>query len=243
MTVFKEENFALPTKDGKTIYGILTRATTPTDKVIIIAHGLTGHICEYIHMMAKDFFAQNGYDVVRLSFYSAEDDARNLEETTVQIQADDMNVVCDHYRTSYKELYCTGHSYGGTTLLLANPKAQAFSFWDASFYPLAMHWKDRTQLEGTEYYTTGWGTTALICKAMYDEAFTLDTKAFAKKIVTPSHIALAGNNVENKQRTALYDELSCEKSLDDIEGADHCFTVGNTIDELLNKTLAWFEEH
>jgi len=243
MTILKEEDFSLPTKDGKVIYGIITYATNPTDKIVILAHGLTGHIRAYIHMQARKFFAQNGYNVVRFSFYEAKDDARKLKDTTLKIHAEDLNIVCDHFRKSYKNLYCAGHSYGGTTLLLANPKANAFSFWDATFYPISMHWDHRKKLEGTPYYTLEYGITVLIGSEMYNEAYTLDTKLLANKIETPSHIILAGDNNENIPREGLYNTLTCEKSLDDIDGADHEFTVKNTLNDLLTKTLDWFNKY
>ncbi len=238
-----EENFTLPIANGKMIYGILSRAENSNGKVIVQAHGLTGEMFEHMQIEAKEFFTSKGYDVIRFNFYGMEEDARILEETTVQIHANDLNTVCDHFRPNYKKLYCIGHSYGGTTLLLANPEAQAFSFWDATFFPLSMHWEDRKKLEGTPYYTCGWGTTFLINESMYDEVYTLDTKSLAKKITIPSHIVLAGNSNENKPRTALYDTLACEKELIDIEGAGHRFLEGDTLNTLLNSTLAWFDHH
>lgn len=246
MSLLQEEHFTLPTSDGKTIYGILTRSPKPMNKVIILAHGLTGSMHEHIHIKAREFFANHGYDVVRFDFYGAAKDARVLHETTLQDHAADINTVCDHFRPSYKKLFCAGHSYGGLSLLIANPEATAFSFWDSTFIPFDLHWKNRTKLEGTPYYKAEWGVAILIGEAMYEEArsLTRDTvHNYTHKIKAPSQVVLAGDNIENEPREELYTTLICEKSLEDIEGADHRFLTNNTLDTLLTKTLAWFDAH
>lgn len=243
-----QQDFTLPTPDGKTIYGIWDRANESlSDKVVVIAHGLTGWACEHQHMFARRYLTQRGYDVVRFNFYAGADDARKLRDITVQIQADDLNLVCDHFRPQYKKLFVIGHSYGGLTLLFANPVATALSFWDASFTPYESFWKDTaSRLSGTPYYIHGWGSYHLIGEAMIEEAKNLseaDSIALARRIAMPSQVILAGLCSENLVRTALYDSLVCEKEMQDIEGADHTFSRDDTVQVLLEKTESWFARH
>ena len=242
-----EEAFALPTPDGKKIYGLLNRAEKPSGKVVILSHGLTGHPREYLHIIARDFFTARGYDVVRFAYYSEPSDARKLQECTVLTHADDLNIVCDHFRTLYKKIYVAGHSYGGLTMFYANPDADALGFWDASFHTYESFWKTTAiKLEGTPYFIKGWGDYSLMNPAMieFDKKMSGDAiVAVAQKINTPSLVVLAGLLDQNPVRTIIYDSLTCEKKLVDIKEADHCFTNGQTVYDLLKETIDWFDQH
>ncbi len=245
MLPMQEKEFQLPTPDGKVIYGVLTKSPMDTNKVLVLAHGLCGHIAEHMHMEAKRFFSNNGYDVVRFGFYASPEDARKLEETTLSIHAADLNLVCDHFRPLYQKMFVAGHSYGGLALLIANPQATAFSFWDASFTPYKGFWqKEAKKLSGTSYYTLGWGALTLIGEAMYEEGRQMDALAdgYARKVTVPSLVVLAGDNSENPERTVLYEALRCSKMLEDIDRADHNFTKNDTLAIMFRKVLAWFEQ-
>jgi dienelactone hydrolase len=245
MLPLQEKEFALTTPDNKKIYGVLTQSPIDTRKLMILSHGLTGHMGEHMHMEAKRFFSNNGYDVVRFNYYGPEDDARKLEETTLALHAQDLNHVCDHFRANYDKLFIAGHSYGGLTLVIANPQATALSFWDSSFTPFkGFVEREAKKLEGTPYYTIGWGKSVLISAAMYEEAREMDSKAdaLAKLIPTPSQVILAGDNSENPVRMALYEALTCPSQFEDIDRADHCFTHGDTLSLLFKHTLSWFEQ-
>ncbi|MFA6280704.1 MAG: alpha/beta fold hydrolase [Bdellovibrionales bacterium] len=242
-----EEPFSLAAVDGKKIYGLLNRSRTPSKKVIVLAHGFTGHPREYLHVIARNFFAAKGYDVVRFSFYSQESDARKLVECTIQTHADDLAFICDHFRPLYDKLYVAGHSYGGKAMIHANTQAAALGFWDSSFLTYETFWKaNATKLEGTPYYTAGWGCDNLINPAMIEmdkNTSESDLIALAQKITTPSLVITAENEGEPTTRTILYDALICPKSYVEIKGADHCFTNGDTVYDMLERTLEWFNQH
>ncbi|MGE4351796.1 MAG: alpha/beta hydrolase [Bdellovibrionales bacterium] len=245
---FSEEPFAIPTPDGKKIYGILNKSKSPNGKTILISHGLTGHSGEYLHVTARNLFTQCGYDVVRFNYYDAPPDARKLEECTIQTHADDLNLVGAHVRKTSTNLYVVGHSYGGLTLIHANPEVKALAFWDSSFFPYKVFWKDEApQLGGTTFYhICGWGCHNLINPAMIDFDRNMEESgiiALAKKIQTPSLVALAEKSQENPVRTIIYDTLTCPKKLVDIAGANHIFSNGHTAYDLLQETIDWFDAH
>ncbi len=239
-----EEDFSIPTPDGKKIYGLVTRAADQTDRVVILSHGLTGSPLEYLHMAAAVFFATAGYDVVRFFYYAHPPDARKLQDCTLALHATDLNLVCEHFRPQYKNLFVAGHSFGGLTALLARPRAAAFSFWDASFVPFEATWeKGAARLEGTPYYTRSWGYACLVSAAMYEEVKALtreNSVALARRIETPSQVVLAGHNGAKALRALLYESLVCRKDLVEIEGADHTFTRGASAERLLREALTWF---
>lgn len=244
LSLERESNFSLTAGDGAVISGTLNRAgDAPAAKLVILSHGLTGHPNEYIHLMARDYFNDRGYDVVRFGYYGYGPGARNLKDCTLKIHASDLNAVVGEFSSSYKKIFVAGHSYGGLTILFANPKANAVSFWDSSFVP--SFWKtEGIYIPEMDCYKIGWGTDKLVGKAMVEEAAALreeDSIAMAQALSSPGQVLLAGDNDENTKRTLLFESLKGPKDFYDVPHADHCFNKGKTVYDLLEKTHCWFE--
>lgn len=241
-----EEPFALPTHDGKVIYGFLNRAQeNPLRRVIVMSHGMMGDPFEHQFMTARRFFNAQGYDVVRFAYYAPSKDARKFVDCTLSLHAMDLKVVCDNFRNLYDKIYLIGHSFGGLVMLRANPCAVAASFWDSSFTPYRGFVKyEGVPIEGTPYYTLNWGVNILIGPAMIEEIKNLseqDSMNLARDFAAPSQVVLAENSVDNPNRVGLFHALTGDKEMVEIKGADHRFTRGNTVDLLLEATLSWFE--
>ena len=126
-----ESWFSALSKDGKKVFGIFNAAASGkvADKIVVIAHGLTGSPQDAMHQSARKYFNERGYDVARIAFYNSDPDGRLLRDCTLQLHADDLNAVVDRFSGQYKKLFVAGHSYGGLSTLFANPDATAISFW------------------------------------------------------------------------------------------------------------------
>ncbi|MDD3181230.1 MAG: alpha/beta hydrolase [Alphaproteobacteria bacterium] len=244
---FSEETFTLPTPDDKKIYGILNKSTNPNGKVVVLSHGMTDHYHGYLAVIARNVFTAQGYDVVGFNYYAFENDARKLNECTIQTHADDLNLICNHFRPSYDKLCIAGHSYGGYAIIVANTGADALAFWDSSFVPYESFWKEHApKLESTRFHIHGWGCYNLTNPAMIkldQNTSEAGAVAMAQKITAPSLVVLAAESQENPVRTILYDSLACPKKLIDIDGANHMFTNGHTVYDLLDTTMEWFDAH
>ena len=242
-----EEKFSLRAEDAKDIYFVLNKLDDkPCDRVIVIGHGLTGHIDEALHHYAKTFFIKDGNaHVARLSFYSADENARNLSECTVDTHARDLNQLVAHLSQKYSKVFYVGHSYGGLTALLANPDVVATCFWDSTYLPA--FWDTEAQYnEALDAYIIGWGVDTIASKAMVEEAKALTAEAMKQKAAdykSPACVVLAGANDESIEgRQKLFDDLPNPKKQIVIADADHCFTNGLTVYELLSETANWFAE-
>lgn len=240
----REVDFSIPASDGVVIYGRINYAgDMPSSRLVVLSHGLTGHINEYIHLMARDYFNEQGYDVVRISYYSSGEKARNLKDCTLKIHASDLNTVLGHFSKNYSKTFVAGHSYGGLTILFANPDVAAVSFWDASFVP--SFWKSESAyIPELDCYKIGWGCYNLVGKEMVEEAADIREEsaiAMAQALKAPAQVILAGDNSENEKRTLLFDSLKGQKDFYDVPHADHCFNKGETVYDLLEKTGKWFE--
>lgn len=249
MAACTEHDMDIPAADGKKIWCRHSAAQGlekgVARKAVILSHGLTGNPFEYIHMQARDYFTERGYDVFRFAYYWDGDAYRALPECTLETHGKDLNALIAHVKPDYEAVYVCGHSYGGLTMLFAQPDVNAVSFWDSSFTPYSDFWKsDAKYCAPLDCYMLEWGCNYLIGKNMVEEAKALTAEkaeALAAQFTTPAQVVLAGDNAENSVRDHLHQALCGEKELQDIAGADHCFTKGDTVQALLAATHKWFE--
>jgi len=248
----KEETFSLPLGDGHRLYGRVDHAAQPTGKAVIFAHGLTGNMYEHQYMLARLFFTERGYDVIRFNFYGEEPDARRITDCTVALHAKDLEQLLEHFSTKYKSLCVAGHSFGGLAVLMANsPHIAAASLWDGTFIPFA---EDKNFSKSWFYnkdlneYMVKWPPlTKVVGKKFYDETQTFTTdrmKQWAKKFTRPVQVIAAGGYKENlPYQKKMFRSISSEqKEYTAIAGASHGFNEGNTVFELLESTYSWFEK-
>lgn len=238
-----ETTFNITAPDGKNIFCSLAKAGSP--KLVVMSHGLTGGPFERMHFAARDYFTAHGYDVLRFAYYTNEAGCRALHDSTLETHAMDLNAVLDHLRRDYDEIYVCGHSYGGLTLLFAQPDATALSFWDSAYKP---GWPASCEIMDGKPYVTFSGKRTLIGKAMFDEAQRLlqapdELRSMAEALQPPSQIVVAGLNDKAETLDAMYNHMRCRKERHTIDGADHNFYAGNTLQQLLDITHAWFRQN
>ena len=244
-----EEEFTLSTDDGFKIYGMINKKEG-NKKAIIICHGLSENMNNHHFQEAKRFFPEKGYDVIRFDFYSYPEDSRKLKDTTVAIHVKDFNKVLEKYRSLYDSIYAVGDSYGGLTLVVANPsEIDAVSLWDGSYD--TSNWEEYLihVQELDMYVFKDDPVGALISKAMYEENLTFRGENMAKiasEFKAPVQVISAGGNLDwvIKTQEDQYKTLGSEKKeYCVIDGADHFFSNKSTVFDLLENTYRWFEEN
>ena len=241
-----EQKWTLATNDGKKIYGVASSSGKSQKNAIFIVHGLTGHMNEYLHKRAADHFVEN-YDVFRFNLYDGAPDARNLVDCTIQTHADDINTVLGYFSHRYEKVFLIGHSYGGPSIMLAQPqRIAAASLWDPTYDPKAL-WEafPLPELEGTGFYVTEWGTASLIGKAMNDEALRFDTETcenLSRIFPAPVQVITAQDGYYKDKPVSWNTHGKPESIREYIAGTEHCFYEGDTCNELLEKTATWFSK-
>lgn len=248
LSLKRESHFDVVAPDGKKIFVYCNRAgDEPSEKAILIGHRLGGSPNGHIHIAARNYFTARGYDVYRMAFYWDEPDYRMLHECTVQIHADDYNAVLKKIRGSHKKLFACGHSYGGLTLVFANPKVDAISFWDPSYQPWDRFWsKSVIPAADNQTYLLKWEYYITVGAPMIDEAkaWTRDAaKLQTSHIKTPSQVIVAGDSWLKDDTQMLFDDLTCPKEYVTVEKAGHVFAEGQTVFDMLQKTHHWFEKY
>jgi pimeloyl-ACP methyl ester carboxylesterase len=240
-----ESRFALDTPDGFRIYGILNRAAAPAEKLLVIAHGVTGFPGEWLHQSAARYFAARGYDVVRFAFYSGEDNARKLLNCTLQTHAADLGLVLAGKRAGYKKVFVAGHSYGGMTTLLANPDVNAVTMWDSTLWPYKEFWERETRFdEESGLYFFDYGFAVAVSPEMVAEGSAYDfdrVAALAQQMKAPVQMIGASDGIRTDGQKRVFACFPGRKDFALIPGSGHEFTEGETVFALLEKTYDWFE--
>lgn len=238
-----ETLFTIPTDDGAVIHGILNRGDAPADKAVILSHGLTGFPQEHLHQSARRHFVRAGYDVIRFYYYCELEKARHFSNCTLALHAADLNTVTNHFRPAYKKLYIAGHSYGGLAALMADPAAEAISFWDSSFLPYDSFWKSEAVfVPALDCYKMNWGWDILVGKRMVEEARDLifdRVAGLALNLRAPGQVILAASSATNN-KSQLYDALPAPKDFHIVPGSSHTFPEQDVVDDLLQATGRWF---
>jgi alpha-beta hydrolase superfamily lysophospholipase len=243
----EEKDFYVTSRDGKVLFVRHAESKNNSDdKAVVLAHGITGNPNEYIHMYARNFFTEKGYDVYRMSFYDDADNARKLHTTTLPLQANDLNDVIEHVKEKHEKVFSCGHSYGGATTLFANPDVNAIAFWDSSF-DVSCFWEEFKRDEktfDTKIISISNRIDMLFSKEMMEHAQShteQDMEDLSKSISSPSTVITAEKYDLVEGGTHLFEHLTCTKEYHEIKNADHRFTNGDTAQDLLNVTHQWFE--
>ena len=145
-----------------------------------------------------------------------------------------------------KKVFVCGHSYGGLTMLFANPAADAISFWDSAFDPWTGFWRDtKIDLNLPGLYGLPWCSMQLVGAAMVAEAEQLDSAgaaAMAAALNAPSQIIVAGKSGHQNSR-AIFDHHPGPKDFQEISEATHRFVDGLIAQLLFDVTARWFDAY
>ncbi|RJQ15929.1 alpha/beta hydrolase [Candidatus Woesearchaeota archaeon] len=208
---------------------------SPSDKLIILVHGLGGHQNEHIHYNAKNLFIQKGYAVLRFNLYSTEHDARKIEECSISTNSADLAEVIGYFEKKFKAMYLIGHSLGGPVILhcKATAKAKKIMLWDPSLN-LKIIQKRYTFNKTMNLWQKVTSGIRFIGKEMHQELGALDTKKQLAKISTPLKIILAEKSMWAKQKHEIA-ALNIKVKI--IPKADHNFDEEGVEEQLLKETL------
>jgi dienelactone hydrolase len=245
----QEVAWSIKANDGATIYGLLNPAQNPSDqrpvqRVIVIVHGLGGHANEYLHKTASQFFTRHGYDVLRFNLYGDGPGARRLRDCTLSLQAADLRAVIAQKANIYQDIFVTGHSYGGPTVMLANDKnIRAASLWDPSF-DLPRLWSLLPAKKENGFWLEGHGVEHVLGQAMMDEIPLYDRSRcleIAAAAFFPVQVIHAQDCIYNApDEVSWHSAGHAENERHLVAGADHCFENAQTAHEVLAHALNWF---
>ncbi|MEM6901766.1 MAG: alpha/beta fold hydrolase [Pseudomonadota bacterium] len=250
MTQITTKPWSVTSKTGHEITGRadFCADTDEPRPAIVIVHGLTGSMDEYLHQQAAPFFAAQGYDVLRFNLQSQ---GFPLRHCTLKTHALDLQSVLDGPAAGYQKRFIIGHSYGGPTVMTAQPhQATAICLWDPSFnLPAIWQMMEMTELGDIALLNFG-GVEVVVGAEMVAEGRGDDYSAenclnLSRQLDVPIQVISASEGDEfavyqqdpRSWHSAGHQE-NCRQLIPD---SDHCFTSPNALQRLLSETHRWFE--
>ncbi len=168
-----------------------------------------------------------------------------MKDCTIKIHANDIELVRKYFYKKYKKLYLAGHSLGGTSVLLAVPKANAIILWDPSppkflkvFSPYCKYNKS------LDAFVIDSGIQTIMSKNMYNEM--KQSKIWLqwiKKTKIPVKIIGASDNIRVSGCKAYFKYANDPKKLVFIKGAGHTFSEEGAEEKLFKETLDWINKY
>lgn len=173
--------------------------------------------------------------------------ARNLVDCTIHTHAGDIETVVTALRAEgYGPIVVLGHSLGGLSALVADPQSMdAVVLWDGTH---TAHWPEQVGFEdefttyepALDLYINRGGIDSLLSAAYLDYR-RVDGEALIARLQCPVLIVVAGATPFAEVFQRYFAVANEPKSLAVIAGADHNFTTGDTMDELLGETISWLD--
>jgi pimeloyl-ACP methyl ester carboxylesterase len=132
-----EKLFKINASDAKLIYGYFHQPKLPTNKAVILIHGLTGSMNQYLILTFARHIAEKGIAVFRFDQYSRQEVARKFSESTISTHISDTKFVMQYARSlGYEELTLIGHSLGGPIAIFsADNDTKSLLLWEPTATP------------------------------------------------------------------------------------------------------------
>lgn len=238
-----EKEIKIITPDKKVIEGALVTTKKKSDTLVVFVHGFTGHQNEHIFFNGAKFFAEKGIDSFRFNLYAGEaKEVRHFRDTSISLHGQDVTTVVRSFRKKYKKICVVGHSYGGTSLLFADPSLiERFVFWDASYID-ASDPKDHMKFnKGIDAYILDWGLEIIVGKKFVEELKHFpDCGKLIQQINKPVlFIATGKGNLKADKK--YYEKANKPKKFVNMPTADHNFNKIKDEQKLLENTYNWLK--
>jgi len=115
-----EQPFVVTASDRAEIYGVLHPSSDENRPLVILVHGLTGHMGEYIHLRLARLLNSRGYPVIRFNQYGDEERARKFHTSTIREHVSDtQSVIAYALKRGFTKVVLAGHSLGSPVAIAA----------------------------------------------------------------------------------------------------------------------------
>lgn len=241
--------YSLNTSDHYAIHGLLNvpqnvQITDFQSKVVVLPvlqdTGLHSHLLQ----SQRKFFNKNGFDVLRVSFSSLNQDGRNFQDITLGHMANDIRQICANLRASYDNIFIAAHGLNSFAAALSNADCEGLSLIEPCFVPYenfvesgyAYH-RDLNMYQSLMNPMECLSTRLVESCKLFDHA---SCRAMIQSMDKPSQFIWAEGGL-GENMAALYKAyLNTHAQSVTITGADHNFNAANSIEKALEQSLEWF---
>lgn len=191
-------------KNGLRLCGIWHIPEKPTDKAMVLAHGITVNKDESgVFTQLANNLSEAGLTVFRFDFSGHGESEGKSVDMTISKEVQDLEAAVDEAKRSYSKIGLLGASFGGGTAALYAAKHQeklkCLCLWnpvlnyDHTFLNPTLPWiRERKAHMAGEIFEKGWTTLGsnkfIIGKGLFDEMAKLKPYEALSKITIPALI-------------------------------------------------------
>ena len=243
MTMPHENEFKIPTPDGKMIDAILRG--DPSLPLVLLVHGFGGQMSDVLQYMAARIFEQNGFSSLRFNFFGASSRARKGVDCSLASNGRDINTVLSFLKTELgaKKIFVAAHSYGFPSLLCADLSGiSAIASWDGSLVP-ELVLKTMTPIAEPEGYLLNFAYSTLMGKTQIEEARKIRHEdLFKKGFAVPIIFAVSqkGHCFFTDEAQTMYALAKEPKKIIYFPEARHAYAEEGAEEALFCETILWF---
>lgn len=240
-----EKKLKIKVSEKEYVYGRLSG--TSRQPLFVIVHGFLETMDGDFYLNATRYFAKQGYATFRFNLYGGEKNARQMIDTTLKINASDIDAVVRYFRRNkFQKIFIAGHSYGGTGILLSSEQNfDGAVLWDPS-YKMSFT-KTEHGLPPIKYikeakgYLMNWGINLIVGKPIVEEADIINWNNLTNNFHVPLKIIVAGKGVLVKGAKHYFKTANKPKDLTVIKNATHYFNDTEDMREKIFKiSNDWF---
>ena len=238
-----EKTIQIRLSGNKSVTGIL-RTTAQAKNLIVFVHGITGHQNEHIFFNGSRFFSEHGCDSFRFNLYDFSKDARHFEDSTLDVQAGDLNSVLKYFRIFYPRIHVVGHSLGCPVILISNLfKINSIIFWEPSQQPQNIFRQVAPCSESNFYFMKARIDFLISWKTIAGALNFPKIPKLLKDIRTPIKIITAAKAGHEIGRDLYFANANEPKDFHNIVNSDHNFDERGAEEDLFFETLKWVQRN
>lgn len=245
-----ETHLDIPLSGGKKIAGILRGKVGAGQPVLIMMHGLPGSNNELLQYLGARHVSEQNITTLRISMYDFGEQYRSILECTLETHiADFEDVVRYLQEQGATQIFASGHSYGGITILGSGVALAGAVLWDPSH---GLAWQDpifdSPNFPTKEYGdiivgTGGYGYISSKRHHEYKKALG-DTTDWARGKNYPMKFIIAGGGPLSKYNKKYFEVADNPKELVVLDDAHHQFEDSDEVTEkLFTETVEFIKKY
>jgi pimeloyl-ACP methyl ester carboxylesterase len=237
-----EKSIVIATSDNAEIHGVLHQPQNQGHPIIVLVHGLTGHMEEYIHLRLARLLSRHGYPVIRFNQYGDQERARKFYTSTITQHVSDTRDVVNYARQEgFEKIILAGHSLGSpVAIAAAGSSIEALILIDPTGWPKdrIRVWKTQDPLLNISYLD--WSKRILLGERWIEDAKTSpDPYLQFARLQCPVQIIAAANADQLAFCTRYSDAHPQHPEIQIVPNATHCFTEDGAVETLAGLMIEW----
>ena len=240
--------YSINTSDHYVIHGLLNlpqnvQITDLQSKIVILPTLQDAGLHSHLLQTQRKFFNQNGFDVLRVSFSSLNQDGRNFQDITLGHMANDIRQICTDLRASYDNIFIAAHGLCSFAAALSNADCEGLSLIEPCFVPYEnfvesgyAYRRDLNMYQSLLNPMECLSPRLVESCKLFDHA---SCRGMIQSMDKPSQLIWAEGGLGENMAALYKAHLNTHAQSVTIAGADHNFNAANSMEKALEQSLEW----